>query len=118
SLMRDSLAATFALVTPLQYAGYFNQIIIQSPLIDYTSSSFIKSSAKQHLSIYHSRGLNETAVYTTEKEEVDFVQPNKVISKYLKENFSDYTFAEIPAGNHTWKYWQEELPEVLEDMFG
>ncbi|HLQ74801.1 MAG TPA: alpha/beta hydrolase-fold protein [Alloiococcus sp.] len=118
SLMGDSLAGTFAIVTALQYPGYFNQIIMQSPLIDDTVSSVIKAADKQHLSIYHSIGLNETAVYTTEKKEVDFVQPNKVISKYLKENFSDYTFAEIPAGNHTWKYWQEELPEVLEDMFG
>src|SRR5699024_2206006 len=113
-LMGDSLAGTFAIVTAFQYPGYFNQIIIQSPLIDDTVSSVIKAAAKQHLSIYHSIGLNETAVYTTEKEEVDFVQPNKVITKYLK----DSTVAEITAGNHTWKYWQEELPEVLEDMFG
>src|SRR5699024_11742965 len=68
SLIGDSLAGTFAIVTALQYPGYFNQIIIQSPLIDDTVSSVIKAAAKQHLSIYHSISLNETAVYTTEKK--------------------------------------------------
>src|SRR5699024_1446212 len=42
SLMGDSLAGTFAIVTALQYPGYFNQNIIQSPLIDDTVSSVIK----------------------------------------------------------------------------
>lgn len=118
SLMGDSLAGTFAIVTALHYPAYFSQVIMQSPLMDDKVLSTIKEAETQRLSIYHSIGLQETAVFTTEKKEVDFVNPNKTAAAYFNHYFSDYVYAEIVAGNHTWKYWQEELPEVLEDMFG
>lgn len=118
SLMGDSLAGTFAIVTALHYSNYFSQVIMQSPLIDDTVLSTIKEAGVQNLSIYHSIGLDETAVFTTKKEEVDFVDPNKKAAKYFNHYFHDYVYTEIVEGNHTWKYWQKELPEVLEDMLG
>src|SRR5699024_11126858 len=83
-LIGQSLSSKYAIVNARQYQAYNNEIIIQSTVIHDTVSSVIKAATKQHSSNENSIALNETDVYTTEKKEVDFVQPNKVISKYLK----------------------------------
>ena len=117
-LMGDSLAGTFAITTALQYPDHFQNVIMQSPLVDKSVLDIIKKAAAKNIAIYHSIGLNERAVVTSLNKEMDFVQPNQEASKLLKEKFSNYTYTEIKEGNHTWKYWQKEIPEILPLMFG
>lgn len=116
TLIGDSLAGTFALVTAVQHPSLFHKVIMQSPLIDETVLSIIKDAEVRRLSIYHSIGLDEGKVLTSTNHEVDFVEPNKALANYLSKLYSDYEYVEIKKGNHTWKYWQEELPEILEKM--
>ena len=117
-LMGDSLAGTFAIATALAYPDIFRKVVMQSPLIDEAVYSIIQTAQTDPLSIYHSVGLQETAVPTSLGKEVDFVTSNKKAADYLKQTYRDYVYREIKAGNHTWKHWQKELPEVLEDMLG
>lgn len=119
ALMGDSLAGTFALVMAMKYPKTFHSVIMQSPLVDDVIMELVLQSKThvQRLSIYHSIGRQESKVWTTLKEEVDFIAPNRQLAVFLSENCSDYHFEEIADGNHTWKYWQKELPEVLEKMF-
>lgn len=118
TIMGDSLAGTLALVTSVKHPNIFKQAILQSPLIDSSVEELVKSVPTPNIGIYHSIGLKEKEVYTSDKQIMDFVKPNQNFAKYLSENFPNYKYVEIPNGNHTWKYWQEELPDVIEYVLG
>lgn len=119
SLMGDSLAGTLALLTTLANSDIFKKAIIQSPLVDETVLNIVKESKHvSNIELYHSIGLKETSVKTTQEDEVDFVTPNKMLAKQLRDMLVHYHYEEIADGNHTWKYWQIELPDVLVQMFG
>jgi|SRR5690625_3383994 len=117
TLMGDSLAATLALMTALKFPSLFHKVILQSPFVDDTVIQVAQNSDNHLLEIYHSIGLLEESVPTTELGKVDFVIPNQDLQKVLSKSFSNYIYKEIDEGNHTWKYWQQELPEVLMKMF-
>src|SRR5690625_4851011 len=117
TLMGDSLAGTLALMAALKYPSFFHKVILQSPFVDDTVLQAAKNSDNHQLEIYHSIGLLEEAVPTTELGEVDFIIPNQDLYNVLSETFTNYIYKEIDEGNHTWKYWQQELPEVLMEMF-
>lgn len=119
SLMGDSLAATFALTTALEYPTQFEQVIMQSPLVDEAVLDVVNKN-KSHihrLSYYHSVGRKETAVWTSLGAELDFVVPNDELANILQSHTNNYMYENMEEGNHTWKYWQQELPDVLEKMF-
>lgn len=119
SLIGDSLAGTLALLTTLQHSDLFKKAIIQSPLVDEHVLQIVRNSdPRADVELYHSIGLKETNVKTTKEDEVDFVTPNKELANLLREKLVHYDYKEIADGNHTWKYWQEELPDVLVDMYG
>jgi len=117
TLMGDSLAGTLALMVALQYPSLFHKVILQSPFVDNTVLQAAKKSDNHLLEIYHSIGLLEENVPTTVLGKVDFIIPNQDLNKVLSESFTNYIYKEIDEGNHTWKYWQQELPDVLMEMF-
>lgn len=117
SLIGDSLAGTFALATAVDYPALFPKVIMQSPLVDDAVFQRVDAADSiSRLSIYHSIGLEETAVKTSLEEVVDFTRPNEKLAAILSEKGASYLFERIEKGNHTWKYWQEEMPDVLEKM--
>jgi len=117
ALIGDSLAGTFALTTSLTYPDLFHKAILQSPLVDDVVMEIVTGSSNKSLEIYHSIGLQENSVATTELGDLDFVVPNQQLQGILMDRFPQYTYQEIPKGNHTWKYWQNEMEEVLVHMF-
>lgn len=120
TLIGDSLAGTFALLTALSYPTVFTQVIMQSPLVDDAVIQTVHEEKENihRLSYYHSIGLKETAVWTSLGDELDFVEPNQRLAQLLQKDSTNYKYETISEGNHTWKYWQRELPEVLEHMLG
>ncbi len=117
TLMGDSLAGTFALMTALGNPDIFQKAIIQSPLVDDVVLHAANEAKNGALEIYHSIGLQENSVITTELGELDFIKPNQQLHESLNNKFHHYTYNEIPEGNHTWKYWQNEMEDVLTHMF-
>lgn len=114
SLMGDSLAGTLALLAAIKHPHLFENIIIQSPLVTDEMLKLINKAEKiDQLTIYHTIGLKETNVKTTVDGEVEFVQPNQSLSNLLKDKIRFYHYYEFPDGQHTWKYWQEDLSRAL-----
>lgn len=117
TLMGDSLAGTLALMTALRHPDIFQKVIMQSPLVDdKVLKAAEKSEGIRGLEVYHSIGLKEDSVPTTKDGRVDFLKPNKQLFNILTEKLTTYHYKEIEDGNHTWKFWQKELPSVLKQM--
>lgn len=116
ALMGDSLAGTFAWMTATSFPSSFQKVIMQSPLVNEQVLERAKNlSQVKHLEIYHSIGLKETEVQTTSGEVTDFLKPNQEFNKLLSASFDNYLYNEFD-GIHTWKYWQQELPNLLKKM--
>ncbi|MGY0694232.1 alpha/beta hydrolase [Virgibacillus sp. FSP13] len=117
TLMGDSLAGTLALMTALQYPNTFSNVIMQSPYVDETVMSAVKN-AKQmdSMDIYHTIGVEETEVDTTDGSKQDFLTPNRELNKLLTEKGTSYIYHELD-GPHTWKPWQKDLKRALITMF-
>ncbi|MFD2045374.1 alpha/beta hydrolase [Ornithinibacillus salinisoli] len=118
ALMGDSLAGTLALVVASKYPNTFGKVIMQSPLVDDTVLEVVENAKNlQSTDIYHTIGTNETSVQTTLDPEVDFVTPNRKLKELLEQKGATYYYKEIPEGEHTWKYWQKDMQNVLTTMF-
>lgn len=119
ALIGDSLAATISLLTAIDFPELFHYVIMQSPLVDDKVLHFVENfTGNQRPEIYHTIGLKETNVPTTKHDVIDFVQPNKRLAALIKDRFPIYKYVENEEGNHTWKYWQKELPDILIEVFG
>ena len=117
ALIGDSLAGTFAWMTATTFPSSFQKIIMQSPLVNEHVLTRARTAKHiQSMEIFHSVGLEETAVATTNGETMDFLQPNRELHKILKTKCKPYFYDEFD-GNHTWKYWQRDLPDILIRMF-
>lgn len=118
TLMGDSLAGSLALTTAIKFPHTFGKVIMQSPYIDDDLLNHVKNAQDMFLTdIYHTIGAKETAVNTTSGEVIDFIIPNRELSTFLSTKEINYQYKENPNGEHTWKYWQKELPEILSSMF-
>ncbi|MBO8156306.1 MAG: esterase family protein [Bacillaceae bacterium] len=118
ALMGDSLGGTISLMTALKYPNTFGRVIMQSPYVDETVLQMVRESKDvSAMSIYHTIGLNETEVPTTDGEKKDFLEPNRELNKILREKTNEYTYYELD-GDHTWKYWQKDLKRALVKIFG
>src|SRR5699024_9702719 len=116
-LLGDSLAGTIALLTVLDHPTLFETIILQSPLVNDEILSLVEKKGNElRADIYHSIGLKECEVHTTKDGIQDFLTPNRALEQSLAKLSITYDYVEIEDGNHTWKYWQKELPIVIEDM--
>lgn len=116
-LMGDSLAGTLALMTSLRYPHTFGKVIMQSPYINDEVIKMVKSAKNLHLiDVYHTIGVDETEVVTTDGSIIDFVTPNRELNRLLLDKGIRYQYNELAPGQHTWKYWQKDLPRALVSM--
>ncbi|MCM3712923.1 alpha/beta hydrolase [Halalkalibacter oceani] len=113
TLAGDSLAATVSLMTALLYPSLFGQVMMHSPYVDERVLAAVENYNKPtELAIYHVIGLEETAVKTTDGQTLDFLEPNRRLHQALQEKRFSYFYEEFD-GDHTWKYWQKDLPRGL-----
>lgn len=113
-LMGDSLAGTLALMTAVKYPDTFGKVVMQSPYVDQTVLHLVESIENiAMLDIYHTIGENETAVNTTDGLTLDFLLPNRDLSELLLNKGMNYKYKELTDAQHTWGYWQTDLPTAL-----
>lgn len=118
ALMGDSLAGTLALMTALKYPNTFGKVIMQSPYVDDTVKQTVEEAKDIHsIDIYHTIGSSETAVDTTDGNELDFITPNRELYELLEKRGTSHIYHELENGEHTWKYWQRDLKRALISMF-
>lgn len=114
TLIGDSLAGTVSLMAALDFPEVFRRVIMQSPYVDEKVLETVKRfNDLIEPSVYHTYGLAETNVPTTKLGRLNFIEPNEQLASLLSEKFSTYHKLINSDGNHTWKYWQQELPELL-----
>ncbi|MBB5326099.1 enterochelin esterase-like enzyme [Anoxybacillus tepidamans] len=113
ALIGDSLGGTVSLLAGLTYPHTFGKIAMQSPYINKALLEKIEQFSEPHLlHIYHSIGNKETDVKTTDGNVRDFITPNrKAYDRFVQKGFS-YKYEEF-SGDHTWTYWQPDLPRAL-----
>jgi len=118
TLMGDSLAGTLALLTAFKYPNTFGKVIMQSPYVNETVLEAIKQTdAIQPIDIYHTIGQDETDVSLSNGNTENFINPNRELKGLIYNKDVTYHYHEITNGEHTWKYWQKDLPNALKTMF-
>ncbi|MGG2066640.1 MULTISPECIES: alpha/beta hydrolase [unclassified Bacillus (in: firmicutes)] len=115
-LIGDSLGGTVSFMTALMYPHTFGKVIMQSPFVNESVLERAKTFTEpQTLDLYHIIGTEETNVKTTDGNISDFVAPNRELHNLLIEK-GFTTYYEEFNGNHTWKYWQKNLPHAFSHM--
>lgn len=118
TLMGDSLAGTLALMTAERFPNTFGRVIMQSPYVNKTVIRRLEhSTSLSQLDIYHTIGTAETAVEGSDGKIIEFVQPNRKINDIISKQCHNYYYEEIDGGDHTWRYWQDDLRKSLLKMF-
>lgn len=118
TLLGDSLGGTVSLITALSYPDSYQRVIMQSPYVDDKVLHVVKQfEGLTEPEIYHTYGLKELQVPTTKLGKLNFLEPNETLRDMLKDKFSAYEYEVNAEGNHTWKYWQKELPTILAKVF-
>lgn len=116
-LIGDSLAATISLLTALKYPNCFGKVILHSPYVDDNVLEKVKAfKDPSAFSIYHVIGEEETEVKTTQDGTQDFLSPNRELNKLIKTKGFSYFYEEF-KGNHTWKYWQQDVRRAVKESF-
>ncbi|MCG7344619.1 esterase family protein [Sporosarcina sp. ACRSL] len=116
-LIGDSLAATISLLTALKYPNCFGKVILHSPYVDdYVLEKVEAVKDPSSFSIYHVIGEEETEVKTTQDGTQDFLTPNRELNKLIKRKGFSYFYEEF-KGNHTWKYWQQDVRRAIQKSF-
>jgi enterochelin esterase-like enzyme len=119
ALMGDSLAGTFALVTAIRYPNTFGKVVMQSPYVDDTVLDVVNASNTDlsAIDIYHTIGTAENKAVLSDGVVEDLLTPNRELHQLLKDKKTSYEYHEFKDGSHTWKYWQQDMPNVLKTMF-
>lgn len=118
ALVGDSLAATISLLTAAKYPNIFGKVVLHSPYVDQfvlDKVEAVKDPAA--FSIYHVIGKQETEVQTQVDGVQDFLAPNRSLNTLIKEKGFAYFYEEFD-GDHTWKYWQADMPRAIRKTFG
>ncbi|MCM3743791.1 esterase family protein [Sporosarcina luteola] len=116
-LIGDSLAATISLLTALKYPNCFGKVILHSPYVDdYVMEKVEALKDPSSFSIYHVIGEEETEVKTTQDGTQDFLTPNRELNQLIKSRGFSYFYEEF-NGNHTWKYWQQDVRRAIKESF-
>lgn len=114
TLLGDSLGGTVSLLAALDYPNMFQRVVMQSPYVDENVIAAVNRFDNiVEPQIFHTYGLAEIDVPTTKMGRLNFVKPNEQLAGLLSETFASYEKLVNPEGNHTWKYWQKELPDLL-----
>ncbi|TCS95973.1 alpha/beta hydrolase [Hazenella coriacea] len=113
----SSLGGTVSLHLALQYPHLFKRVLSQSgAFLKQTKEEILQTQSLKHLTIYQSIGKSETAV-PTHMGNLDLVARNRVVHQYLNEKEAHVHYVE-EEGDHTWGFWQKDLPSALQFFFG
>lgn len=116
-LIGDSLAATVSLMTLIRYPELFSKAMLHSPLVNEKVIEAVNNwQPSLPTTIYQVVGDRETKVKTSGDGIKDFVEPNKQLHQLLEDKNIDHFF-DIFEGNHTWKYWQPDVPRAIRYAF-
>jgi enterochelin esterase-like enzyme len=116
TLLGESLGGVVSLFTALAYPHTFGAVASQSGAFDETMvQRVIQSHAVHMLSVYLEIGERETAVETT-RGTLDLVAANRQLRDALQKKKATLRY-ETFAGDHTWGYWQANLPDILRHFF-
>ncbi len=112
----SSLGGTVSLHLALNYPEYFSRVLSQSgAFLKTTSEQIAQCDSLDRLTIYQSIGLAETKVPTSFGD-IDLVLRNREISNQLQNKRARVYYRE-KEGNHTWGFWQKDLPEAFMTFF-
>ncbi len=113
----SSLGGTASLHLALTNPSRITKVLSQSgAFLETTTEQIIQNDSLQHLSIYLSVGKEETKV-KTHLGPLDLVTRNREVFRHLQEKQAHVSYHE-KEGDHTWGFWQRDLPEALTFFFG
>lgn len=113
----SSLGGTASLHIALKYPEQVNNILSQSgAFFGATNEEIMRQDSLAHLHIYQSIGTSETAV-PTHLGKLDLLARNREIYRNLEEKKAQVHYVE-EDGDHTWGFWQRDLPNALNYFFG
>lgn len=117
TLMGDSLAGTVSLQTAAKYPSLFGSVILHSPFVNNQVLKAVEAiNDPAAFSIYHVIGNQETNVKTAIDGIQDFLTPNRQLNELLLKKGFEYFYEEF-TGDHTWKYWQSDIPQAFKEVF-
>lgn len=111
----SSLGGTISLHIALTYPQYCKRILSQSGAFLPITMEKIRQVDTLTLQIYQSIGLDETAI-PTHAGELDLLAQNREAHRLFVEKQAQVSYTEF-AGGHTWRHWQQELPQALQFFF-
>ncbi|MEX2104447.1 MAG: alpha/beta hydrolase-fold protein [Bacilli bacterium] len=116
-LAGDSLGGTVSLYIALKYRTLFKKILSLSGAFGpETIDDLIDREDLKQVDIYMLIGLDETKVETG-RGSFDFLKWNRDLKTLLTEKGTTLHYVE-KEGEHTWGFWQKELPDCLSYFFG
>ncbi len=117
-LIGDSLAATVSLMTLIRHSHLFSRAMLHSPLVNDKVLAAVEAwEPTEETFIYQVVGDRETAVKTSGDGIKDFVEPNETLHRQLQQKPIEH-FYEVFEGNHSWRYWQPDVPRAIAKGFG
>lgn len=112
----DSLGATVSLDIAMDKPEYFQGILSFSGAFwEPTHKRIQAADPFPRFDMYMLVGEQETSV-KTHLGNLDFLQLNRETRRLLDEKNARFTYFEKP-GDHTWGFWQKELPDALKHFF-
>lgn len=116
TLLGESLGGVASLSVALTYPHTFAQVACQSGAFDESQMEVVRESSAVHqLSIYLEIGTEETAV-ETRRGTLNLLTANEQLRDLLQKKAATLRY-ETFAGDHTWGYWQANLPRILQHFY-
>ena len=118
AIMGDSLGGTVSLEIALAYPYTFHYCLSQSGAFYENTIERVKAFTypPELLAIYQVIGLQETAVDTS-KGKLNLLELNRQLKEQVEQKGIPLEYREF-EGDHTWGYWQQDLPHALRYAFG
>jgi enterochelin esterase-like enzyme len=117
TLLGESLGGVVSLFAALTYPHTFGQVACQSAAMDDELNRRVAAmDIPSHLHIYLEVGTDETAVDTS-RGPLNLVAANEALRDLLQQKKVTLSY-ETFSGDHTWGYWQQNLPRMLRAFFG
>lgn len=113
AIMGDSLGGSVSLDIALQYPNTFHYVISQSGAFYEGTIDRLEAynQSPALLSIYLTIGSDETDVETSIGD-FDLLRLNREVKQTIEMKRIPLYYKEF-NGNHTWGYWQEDIPNIL-----
>lgn len=117
TLLGESLGGVVSLFTAFTYSHTFGQVACQSAAMDDELNDMLRiADPSVHLCVYLEVGSEETAVESS-RGPLDLVKANRELHDLLQTKKVTLAY-ETFAGDHTWGYWQANLPRIIRTFFG